>query len=135
VRISQSSSRYFFVGTTLDTVAKPGRRKGRPNYPLEFKKQLAQAACDPNASVSRLALEHGINANMLFKWRRQYRAGLFGPIQQDPIFFPVSITADVPQVATAVPAQIEITFAGAVIRINGNADAATMRAILQGLRA
>lgn len=51
-------------------MATPGRRKGRPNYPIEFKRQLAQACCDPAASVSRLALEHGINANMLFKCKR-----------------------------------------------------------------
>jgi transposase len=122
------------VGTTLDTSAKPGRRKGRPNYPRDFKKRLAQAACDPNVSVSLLAREHGINANMLFKWRRQYRADSFGPIEQEPVFLPVTITADTPKAVVPASGQIEITFAGAVIRIDGCADAATVCAILQGLR-
>jgi transposase-like protein len=36
-------------------------------------RRLAAAACDPAVSLARLALEHGINANLLFKWRRQYR--------------------------------------------------------------
>ncbi len=35
-------------------------------------------ACEPDVSVAKLALKHSINANMLFKWRRQYRAGQFG---------------------------------------------------------
>jgi transposase len=123
------------MGTTLDTLAKPGRRRGRPNYPRDFKQRLAQAACDPNVSVSLLAREHGINANMLFKWPRQYRAGSFGPIEQEPVFLPVTITADTPKAVAPTSGQIEIALAGAVIRIEGCADAETVRAILQGLRA
>ena len=53
-------------------------RKGRPNYPIGFKRDLAMQACEPDVSVAKLALKHSINANMLFKWRRQYRAGQFG---------------------------------------------------------
>jgi len=36
------------------------------------------AACTPGTSVAKLALEHGVNTNLLFKWRREYRAGKFG---------------------------------------------------------
>ncbi len=50
-------------------------RKGRPTHPVEFKRRLAQAACAPGISVAKLAQEHRINANMLFKWRRHDRAG------------------------------------------------------------
>ncbi|MFP8176365.1 transposase, partial [Escherichia coli] len=45
----------------------PGRRKGCPNYPPEFKQQLVAASCEPGISISKLALENGINANLLFK--------------------------------------------------------------------
>ena len=55
-----------------------GRRKRRPNFPVAFKKQLAQQASKPGVSVSQLAQQHGINANMLFKWRRHLAAGLRG---------------------------------------------------------
>ncbi|WP_420196796.1 transposase [Escherichia coli] len=51
----------------------PGRRKGCPNYPPEFKQQLVAASCEPGISISKLALENGINANLLFKWRQQWR--------------------------------------------------------------
>ncbi|QAU34908.1 transposase [Janthinobacterium sp. 17J80-10] len=125
--MSQSGSRCFLVGTTLDTTIKQGNRKGRPNHPLEFKKHLAQAACEPGVSVSRLAREHGINANMLFKWRRHYRAGLFDSTASSALL-PV-VVADAGMAASpslrARHGQIEITFAGAVIRIEGGADADT----------
>ncbi|WP_149008677.1 transposase, partial [Escherichia coli] len=52
----------------------PGRRKGCPNYPPEFKQQLVAASCEPGISISKLALENGINANLLFKWRQQLGA-------------------------------------------------------------
>ncbi|WP_434082717.1 transposase [Escherichia coli] len=57
----------------------PGRRKGCPNYPPEFKQQLVAASCEPGISISKLALENGINANLLFKWRQQWREGSFSP--------------------------------------------------------
>ncbi|WP_240430457.1 transposase [Serratia marcescens] len=53
----------------------PGRRKGCPNYSPEFKHQLVAASCEPGISISKLALENGINANLLFKWRQQWREG------------------------------------------------------------
>src|SRR5260370_22540492 len=57
-----------------------GSRKGRPNYDPVLRERLAAAACEPGVSVAKLAREHGINANMLFAWRRRYRA------QQQPAF-------------------------------------------------
>ncbi|TAL75143.1 MAG: transposase [Burkholderiaceae bacterium] len=53
-------------------------RKGRPNYPQAYKRQVAIAAGDPTISVAKVALAHGLNTNMMFKWRREYRAGLLG---------------------------------------------------------
>ncbi len=32
----------------------------------------------PGASVARVARAHGVNANQVFAWRRQYRQGLLG---------------------------------------------------------
>lgn len=51
------------------------KRRRSANYPLEFKRQLAQRACDPAVSVSQLAPQHGLNTHMLFPWRRQFKAG------------------------------------------------------------
>ena len=64
------------MGTRVDTVGNSNNRKGRPNNPADFEHRLATAAREPSVSVSKLAREHGINTNMLFKWRRDLRAGL-----------------------------------------------------------
>lgn len=124
------------MDTTAPSTAQPGSRKGRPNYPTDFKLRLAQQACEPGVSVSRLAREHGINANMLFKWRRHYRAGLLGSVPASPLLLPVAI-ADASGSSTshaAPPGRIEIVIADAIVRIDGAVDPATVRAVLQGLQ-
>lgn len=65
------------VATKLSRLSQRPSRLGRPNHPKELKLWLAKAACEPGISVAQLALEHGINANLLFKWRRYYLAGEF----------------------------------------------------------
>jgi transposase len=72
------------MGTILDTEVISGNRKGKPNYPADFKRRLAIAASDPGVSVSKLALEHQLNTNMVFKWRRELRAGLLDIEPQGP---------------------------------------------------
>ncbi|CAM3935593.1 MULTISPECIES: IS66-like element accessory protein TnpA [Klebsiella pneumoniae complex] len=66
-----------------------GRRKGCPNYPPEFKQRLVAASCEPGISISKLALENGINANLLFKWRQHWR--------QRKLQLPASPEVGVPQ--------------------------------------
>ncbi|ENU2870410.1 transposase, partial [Escherichia coli] len=42
-------------------------------------------------SISKLALENGINANLLFKWRQQWREGkLLLPSSESPQLLPVT---------------------------------------------
>ncbi|MEX3605404.1 MAG: transposase [Burkholderia sp.] len=43
-------------------------------YSPEFRRRIAIAACKPGVSVSKLAREHGPNANLAFTWRHRYRA-------------------------------------------------------------
>lgn len=131
------------MGTTLDTELKPGNRKGRPNYPVDFKRRLAAAACEAGVSVSKLAMANGINANMVFKWRRELRVGLFDDAPQAMSTLLPVVLSEASAVATAVTAQavpstvsdpIEVIFAGAVVRVRQGADAALLRTIFQSLR-
>jgi transposase len=133
------------MGTTLDTGIKPGNRKGRPNYPVEFKRRLAAAASEAGVSVSKLALANGVNANMVFKWRRELRAGVFDGVPQEaakllPVMVAAAPAATQAVVAAAQPtpaaaSMIEIVIADALVRVQGNADAALLRTIFQSLRA
>ena len=112
---------------------KPTVHRRRPNYPLAFKLSLAKQACAENVSVAQLALEHGLNTNMVFKWRRDLRAGL---LTDNPPLLPVAIA---PQASPQVPqAQsdgvIEIQIGATQVRIKGRPDTATLDAVLRSLQ-
>jgi len=81
------------------------RRKRRPNFPAEFKKALAQQACEPGISVSQLAQQHSVNVNMLFKWRRQLVAGLFDAPADPQIMLPVTLIETSALAAPAIKAK------------------------------
>lgn len=124
-------------------------RKGRPNHPLEFKRRLAQAACLPGISVAKLAQEHRINANMLFKWRRHYRAGRFGAMDHEvaatvvptpppaasfqllPVIESVvAVTADARDRPARLADGIEVVFPVATVRVGRAADPVLLRMVL-----
>jgi transposase len=48
-------------------------RDGRRRYDPEAKRELVNVCLQPGTSVARVALEHGINANLLRKWIDRYR--------------------------------------------------------------
>ncbi|MFJ1472555.1 transposase [Massilia sp. YIM B02787] len=60
---------------------------------MDFKRRLAVVACMPNVLMSKLALEHDLSANMLFKWRGQHRAGLLGA-DAGMAFLPVAVETE-----------------------------------------
>jgi transposase len=109
----------------------PARRRSA-NYPLAFKRQLAQRACDENVSVAQLALEHGLNTNMVFKWRRDLRAGR---LDCTAALLPVSVVPSQSREQSKLTADgvIEIRVGAAVVRIEGAPDPGTLGVILQSL--
>ena len=134
------------MGTTLSQLQKTlavSVRKGRPNHSEEFRRRLAAAACEPGVSVSKLAREHGINANMLFTWRRRYQAQ---QQQEAAVLLPVTVeqpallpgpspvSSSAATLVTAAPSGvIEIRMGRTVIRIDGVVDATTLRTVLDSL--
>lgn len=119
----------------------------RRRYPVEYKRQVVQESMVVGASIARVALSHGINANQLHNWRWQYRRGDFGPITQGPILLPVQIKAT--SVAAPHPpvkivdgqdnepgsGQIELAFTAARVVIHGAPDLPTLRCVIEALRA
>lgn len=123
----------------MDTARGANNPKGRPNYPAQFKHRLATAACEPGVSVSKLAQQHGINANMLFKWRRDLRAGLLtGLKSQSAQLLPVVVQRGpvLPTLrsATSSASFIEIVIAEAVVRVGAGTEAALLQLVLHSLR-
>lgn len=76
--------------------------------------------------MSKLAQQHNINANMLFKWRLDLRTGLFEPVAS--VMMPVLLkpTAMAPPLQyTAEPSgMIEIIIGDAVVRLWGDSASA-----------
>ena len=57
----------------------------RSSYPKPFKAQVVQECLKPGASVSSVAISHGINANVIRKWLPIYRDK---PVALLPTFVP-----------------------------------------------
>ncbi|MCS6055471.1 transposase [Klebsiella variicola subsp. variicola] len=86
----------------------------------------------PEISVAQLAREHGINDNLLFKWRQYWREGKLRPPSTTensvPELLPITLDAedDLPRsqpVAAAAPESLniscEVTFRHGSLRLNG----------------
>ncbi|WP_244168783.1 IS66-like element accessory protein TnpA [Paraburkholderia tuberum] len=127
-----------------ESEAKSGSRKGRPNYDREFRRRLAAAACEPGASVAKLARDNGINANMLFTWRRRYREQLQA---ETTSLIPVAVVHETPPQRVTMPSDagavgnrttragtIEIRFGDLVVKVDGIVDADTLRVVLGSVR-
>lgn len=118
--------------TILESEVEHSRRRRSANYPLEFKRQLAQQACDSAVSVSQLARQHGLNTNMLFRWRRQLKAGLLDQVKLVPVTLAQSSPISKGLVGSGV---IEVRIGENAVRIEGRPDPATLTLVLKGLRA
>jgi transposase len=67
------------VSTSLEVDTKqacvPGRRR---HWPAALKRQIVEETFAPGASASVVARRYDVNANQLFRWRRDWRDGLLG---------------------------------------------------------
>jgi transposase len=72
---------------------KPATRR---RYSAETKAQV-MAECDaPGASVAKVAMAHGINANVVHRWRQLVREEHPGPVSQPGVALPVNVGGFVP---------------------------------------
>lgn len=98
-------------------------------------------------SVAAIAMEGGINANLLFGWRRKHLDGMeqadsAAPHKPAAVLLPVCIEAaptERPSTPSAPPtrpagAAIEIEIGNARVRLSGSVDEASLYAVLKALR-
>jgi transposase len=118
--------------STYDVVdTKDGRgAERRRRWPEAVKRRMVAETRMPGASVSVVARRYDVNANQLFRWRRQYEAG---PPTSDARLVPVALSP-LPEIAAA-GGTIEVELvSGARVRINGAVDGAALRQVLEQLR-
>ena len=78
------------------------------------KRRIVSETFEPGASVSAVARRHGLNANLLFTWRREMGIGASASADDPTTFVPAVIGA-APAAAPTPPSpagQIEIVLAG-----------------------
>lgn len=107
--------------------------------PLEFRRQLAKLARELGASIACLAMEHGLNPNLVFKWRRALRAGeydLIGllPVTADASAQKIEQSILAPVGSAASGGAIEISVSNTRVRIECSPDEGTLLLVLRMLR-
>ena len=125
-------------------VRAPRRRR---EHSVEFKRDLVARSLEPGVSVASIAMDNGINANLLFGWRRKHLntatpVGVGAPRQSAAVLLPVSVEAPSREVhgASPMPAarsgsgSIEIEIGSARVRLRGAIDEASLRTVLTALR-
>jgi transposase len=124
-----------------------GRRTGpRRKYPIAEKLQILAQTCQPGASIAQVARAHGVNANVVFGWRRLAQRGLLReetpestallPVKvESPTLLPSVKTRPVPTRAPREHGVIEIEFPGGVhVRLHGAVEALLLKRVLKMLR-
>lgn len=140
--------------TVAEITGRPRRQHDRA-----FKTELVEQCLLPGASVAAVALAGGVNANLLFKWRRDHLRSkrLSGAVSSSStVLVPVQVTtgmnagvgrsqpsapspasapmAVVTQRAARVAGTIELDIAGAVLRLRGPVDEVSLCSVLRALR-
>ncbi len=124
----------------------------RRQHEKSFKAELVEQCLVPGASVAAVALAGGINANLLFKWRRDHLRAmrLAGANSSSAVLVPVQVAPGMdseagnsqplmPSLASAQRAPrrnctIELDIAGATLRLRGPVDEASLCSVLRALR-
>ena len=125
-----------------------GSARTRRQHEREFKEDLIAQSLAPGASVAAIAMNGGINANLLFKWRREYVRARIESAPAAATLLPVCVVADAepeptsqpPTAGGAVvsrnarPGVIEIEIAGAQLRLRGAVDETMLGSVFRALR-
>lgn len=95
------------------------------------------------ASVALVARAHGVNANLVFNWRRLYRVGRLGGGKSKllPVRVVAESSTELPtalqepgSLPTSWSGRIHIQLQHAEVRIEGSADPVVLRVLLERLQ-
>ena len=123
----------------MHTMASDARTTPAPRrrfYNPEIKLQVVGACSQPGASIAGVALQHGINANIVHRWLREHSQGTL--VNRPPTFVPVTLDSAT-EPATVQPTadiRVEVKRANATLVVHwplagGAACAQWLRECLQ----
>jgi transposase len=126
-------------------VSEPTRR----HHDRSFKAGLVQQSLQSGASVAAIALQNGVNANLLFKWRRDHLRVTPSTSTERAVLLPVHVMQASEVAATSTPIAsmpvvpmnrgaraglIELEIAGARLCLRGAVDEVMLSSVLRALR-
>jgi transposase len=133
------------VDTSERSIQVRGEESKRRFRTVEEKRRIVEETLEPNASVARVARAHGVNANQVFGWRRQYRQGLLGDGNAEAVsLLPVHVTGaraskanrsvkrQATHRATEAAGAIHVGLPKGHLRIVGRVDAEALRGPVPG---
>jgi len=101
----------------------------------------------PGASVAAIAMNGGINANLLFKWRREHVRAMAAAAPTAATLLPVCVIPEATSPSTeqcapvgpgvnrgSSPCVIEVEIGGARLRLRGAVDETMLGTVLRALR-
>jgi transposase len=122
------------------TQAVPAKRR---HLALEEKRRIVEETFVDGASVARIAQAHGLNANLVFNWRRQHQKGLLTDRRAAKLL-PVRVSAEgssgvgtpwgtACEPRSASMGTIHIQLQKAQVRVEGVVNEGLMRVVLECL--
>jgi transposase len=131
--------------------ASVGKRRLRTS---EEKLAILEEATAPGASVAAVARKYGVNANLVFGWRRLHKSGLLERNREPAALVPVQVATPTvlpdrasrevaPVVVEPVPrrcshrsqSHIEVLLpSGVMVRVHGRVDREVLAAVVAALR-
>ena len=126
--------------------SEPRRRRS-----VAEKRRIVEETLEPEASVARVARAHGVNANQVFHWRRQYQQGLLGEGDAETVkLLPVHVSealtrktnrqvrrqaaqAPCDRAGNASSGTIRVELSKGHVRVTGCVDAEALRTVLEQL--
>jgi transposase len=123
----------------------------RRRYDDAFKRHLVELSLIPGASVARIALDHRLNTNVVFKWRRCHLRSLAQSTPKPSAeLLPVTVEEPAATVdavlaqalgpssrsrprAAAAGGVIEIDLPLGRVRLTGEVDVAALRVVIEAL--
>ena len=122
----------------------------RRRWAVAEKRRIVEQTLAEGGSVARVARAHGVNANQVFQWRRQYRRGLLGAGNAEAVsLLPVRVTEALASepARSSSPAErgagesrrrselgmIQVELPKGQVRISGSIDAESLRVVMECL--
>jgi transposase-like protein len=105
---------------------------GRCVYDRAAKAELVRRCREPGVSVARMALAHGVNANLLRKWIKMTPViEMAAPTRRAASLVPVRVGRS--ESTSAEAGYLELSVDGAKIRVHGEVSTAMLQRALQCL--